>query len=67
MARDFAVDSAVDSACCRGCDDPVQEQVGRFDGVNTESIATLDASTAKTQLMFSMLTVAGLIAGHWLT
>lgn len=42
------------------------KQVGRFDGVNTESIATLDASTAKTQLMFSVLMVAGLMAGHWM-
>ncbi len=38
----------------------------RFDGVNTASIATLDASTAKTQLMFSLLMVLGLVAGHWL-
>lgn len=37
-----------------------------FDGVNTASIATLDASTAKTQLMFSLLMVLGLVAGHWL-
>lgn len=35
-----------------------------FDGVNTASIATLDASTAKTQLMFSLLMVLGLVAGH---
>ena len=42
------------------------KQVGRFDGVDTEIIATLDASTAKTQLMFSMLMVAGLVAGHWM-
>lgn len=42
------------------------KQALRFDGVNTASIATLDASTAKTQLMFSMLMVAGLVAGHWL-
>lgn len=35
------------------------KQALRFDGVNTASIATLDASTAKTQLMFSMLMVAG--------
>ena len=42
------------------------KQALRFDGVNTASIATLDASTAKTQLMFSMLMVTGLIAGHWL-
>lgn len=42
------------------------KQVLRFDGVNTASIATLDALTAKTQLMFSMLMVAGLVAGHWL-
>ena len=42
------------------------KQALRFDGVNTASIATLDALTAKTQLMFSMLMVAGLVAGHWL-
>lgn len=42
------------------------KQVLRFDGVNTASIATLDASTAKTQLMFSLLMVLGLVAGHWL-
>lgn len=42
------------------------KQALRFDGVNTASIATLDASTAKTQLMFSLLMVAGLAAGHWL-
>ena len=41
------------------------KQALRFDGVNTASIATLDASTAKTQLMFSMLMVLGLVAGHW--
>ena len=45
---------------------PLCKQVSRFDGVNTASIATLDALTAKTQLMFSMLMVAGLVAGHWL-
>ena len=42
------------------------KQALRFDGVNTASIATLDASTAKTQLMFSLLMVLGLVAGHWL-
>lgn len=42
------------------------KQVLRFDGVNTASIATLDASTARTQLMFSLLMVSGLVAGHWL-
>ena len=42
------------------------KQALRFDGVNTASIATLDASTAKTQLMFSLLMVSGLVAGHWL-
>ena len=42
------------------------KQVLRFDGVNTASIATLDALTAKTQLMFSMLMVVGLVAGHWM-
>ena len=42
------------------------KQVGRFVGINTAVIATLDAETAKTQLMFSMLMVAGLVAGHWL-
>lgn len=42
------------------------QQALRFDGVNTASIATLDASTAKTQLMFSLLMVLGLVAGHWL-
>lgn len=42
------------------------KQALRFDGVNTASIATLDASTAKTQLMFSLLMVTGLVAGHWL-
>lgn len=42
------------------------KQVGQFDGVKTESIATLDASTAKMQLMFSMLMVTGLVAGHWM-
>lgn len=42
------------------------KQVSRFDGVDTASIATLDASTAKTQLMFSLLMVLGLVAGHWL-
>lgn len=42
------------------------KQVSRFDGVNTASIATLDASTAKTQLMFSLLMVLELVAGHWL-
>lgn len=42
------------------------KQVSRFDGVDTASIATLDASTAKTQLMFSLLMVSGLVAGHWL-
>ncbi len=42
------------------------KQVGRLNGVNTAVIATLDAETAKTQLMFSMLMVIGLIAGHWL-
>lgn len=42
------------------------KQALRFDGVNTASIVTLDALTAKTQLMFSMLMVAGLVAGHWL-
>lgn len=42
------------------------KQALRFDGVNTASIATLDASTARTQLMFSLLMVSGLVAGHWL-
>lgn len=42
------------------------KQALRFDGVNTASIASLDASTAKTQLMFSLLMVLGLVAGHWL-
>lgn len=42
------------------------KQVSRFDGVDTASIATLDALTAKTQLMFSLLMVSGLVAGHWL-
>lgn len=42
------------------------KQALRFDGVNTASIATLDASTAKTQLMFSLLMVLGLVARHWL-
>ena len=42
------------------------KQALHFDGVNTASIATLDASTAKTQLMFSLLMVLGLVAGHWL-
>ena len=42
------------------------KQALRFDGVNTASIATLDALTAKTQLMFSMLMVVGLVAGHWM-
>lgn len=42
------------------------KQVLRFNGVNTASIATLYASTAKTQLMFSLLIVSGLVAGHWL-
>ena len=45
---------------------PLCKQVSRFDGVNTASIATLDALTAKTQLMFSMLMVIGLVVGHWM-
>ncbi len=45
---------------------PLCKQALRFDGVNTASIATLDALTAKTQLMFSMLMVVGLVAGHWM-
>ena len=42
------------------------KQALRFDGVNTARFATIDASTAKTQLMFSLLMVLGLVAGHWL-
>lgn len=42
------------------------KQVGRFDRIDTAVIAALDAETAKTQLTFSMLMVAGLVAGHWL-
>ena len=55
--------------CCRNVAVAVMslcKQVGRFDRIDTAVIATLDAETAKTQLTFSMLMVAGLVAGHWL-
>jgi hypothetical protein len=43
------------------------KQVGRFDGINTAVTVTLDVEAAKTQLIFSMSMVAGLVVGHWLT
>lgn len=65
MLERFGLECFTDPACGFGSDGSLQ--AGRtVDGVNTASIATLDASTPKTQLMFSMLMVAGLVAGHWM-
>ena len=33
---------------------------------DTTSISTLDAQTAKSQMMFSLLMIVGLCAGYWL-
>lgn len=61
-AQDFSIMLPVAVAVMLLC-----KQVGRFDGINTAVTVTLDVEAAKTQLIFSMSMVAGLVVGHWLT
>lgn len=39
--------------------------VSRINGQDTSSISTLDAQTAKSQMVFSLLMIIGLCASHW--